>query len=109
MLSIRTQDRMALVPYKGAFITSYGDALIVAPNVDERECEDFDVKLTLGIYKTKERALEVLDEIQVAVLGKILIPDNYMPNPYSEVETMHYDRIQQLPLVYEMPKEWLND
>ena len=40
----------------------------------------------LGIYKSKERALEVLDEIQ---------------------EILETRTVSQM--VYEMPKEWLND
>ena len=66
----------------------------------------------LGRYKSKERALEVLDEIQKYVVGKILIPEQRFEdrgvletgtsNPYIEITDY---KIEQLPLVYEMPIE----
>ena len=50
----------------------------------------------LGTYKTEERALEVLDEIQNALLNK------WANNvKYEE----HYDDETPRSLVYEMPKE----
>ena len=49
----------------------------------------------LGTYKTKERALEVLDEIQEAQLG------NYHYRCPSNVKVSNNEDI----IVYEMPKE----
>lgn len=47
--------------------------------------------IELGIYKSRERALEVLDEIQ-----KLLIALPRTEIPFNDV-------------VYQMPEEWLND
>jgi hypothetical protein len=59
MLSIRTQDRMSLVPYdKQITISKSNQFNMVFDNGDT---------LPLGIYKSKERALEVLDEISDVV------------------------------------------
>ena len=63
----------------------------------------------LGFYETKERTLEVLDEIQQYVLGKIFVPTELLN--YEEKNTAKYsivggvDKIETLPLVYEMPSE----
>jgi hypothetical protein len=105
MLSIRTQDRKTLVPYSGA-ILAYLNVLWLQRFQDE----DTDIKL--GTYSSQERALEVLDEIQVAVIGKILIPTQRFEideiltvgtsNPYVEINET---KIETLPTVYEMPKE----
>ena len=65
MLSIRTQDRMALVPYDSAItiVASYKDG-----KIENKMCElimPYRISyMVLGTYTTKERALEVLDEIQ---------------------------------------------
>ena len=54
----------------------------------------------MATYKTKERALEVLDEIQKYIekqgTNEILVNDNGIPNG-----SIYYGK------VYEMPKEWL--
>ena len=60
----------------------------------------------LGNYATKERALEVLDEIQRAIIGKIFIPTKAIHKTVSGFTDMiDTDKIEQLPIVYEMPKE----
>lgn len=68
---------------------------------------------TMGTYKTKERALEVLDEIQKLLTPKIIIKNEgrdcvaldgtiYRTNIVSNINS----DIQQLSTyVYEMPKE----
>lgn len=54
----------------------------------------------LGIYKTKERALEVLDEIQKILKPKIKLK-------YNDDFTMNVSSIELQPAtyVYEMPEE----
>jgi extradiol dioxygenase family protein len=95
MLSIRTQDRMALVPYSGVLI-QYGDDRwqIVSEQADIREIR-FHLKkaLTLGTYATKERALEVLDEIEKCY-----------KRCYTNNLTTRYNHLEQ-QLDYQMPKE----
>ena len=60
MLSIRTQNRMALVPYNNVI-------LIQDDYIDWETTEKNAIilnKVKLGTYSTKERALEVLDDIE---------------------------------------------
>lgn len=148
MLSIRTQDRMALVPYNGKINIEYNHYKVA--NIDEIEnVKKFNTNLMkklkyemeygndkklllqlvdlaslnkmyreqkkevpkekynewhiksnsessygiLGTYKTKQRALEVLDEIQKCLTFSLI---NNHTNRYN-----HYHR----NAIYEMPKE----
>lgn len=92
MLSIRTQDRMALVPYRETIkVIEYSNGWGLSIILNE---------LTeLGTYATKERALEVLDEIGVA---------------FNKSQTTYYDYNYDVGLlnytmpqlsVYQMPNE----
>ena len=102
MISIRTQDRMALVPYDK----------VIKIYKEEEDCYSVNVGgWPLGHYKTKKRALEVLDEIEQYIIGKIIIPTSYSErvdhltvgsNLY--VEKTNY-KIETLPTIYQMPKE----
>ena len=76
MLSIRTQDRMALVPYNRPLEVS---KLLKHDICIKNGNNDYTM---LGTYKSKARALEVLDEI----------------------EDMLY-QASDVNLVYQMPKE----
>ena len=100
-LWIRSQDRMDLFKVKELFI--YKD-----------DNEDYNLA-DLGVYKTKERALEVLDEIQKLLMPKMIYHTNnveFIPdyqattggkfvskNDDSKMEYMN------VPIVYSMPKE----
>lgn len=98
-LWIRSQDRTKLVK---ADNISYMDTA-------EDYKKEFhslwnDCKGILGTYKTKERALEVLDEIQNAILGILSLED------IEEQKIKQYTGFACLSkvtncLVYEMPKE----
>ena len=80
-------------------------------------CEDkalyydhHEAKATLGIYKTKERALEVLDEIQNILKPQMII--SKVGKPIAETcdgtiyrEPDEYDFKELSTYVYEMPKE----
>ena len=95
-LWIRNQDRDTLVPIKDA-ITEFSEALIYRDGI-------------LGKYKTKERALEVLDEIQ-SILKPEMIMESNGGAFVSGDNNLHiinptYQKIEQLnTYVYEMPKE----
>ena len=56
-LWIRSQGKMKLVKVNYCYIREWQDHFAI-------EVETFDSALIVGEYKTKERALEVLDEIQ---------------------------------------------
>ena len=125
MLSIRTQDRMALVPYKETIkvkidpkdehcIEAHKEIGMFNKEKKLKEISPYSlitIDITLGTYATKERALEVLDEIESHVVGKLIVPMSYFErvdhltvgsNPYVE---RTYDKIETLPTVYQMPKE----
>ena len=87
-LWIRTQNRMRLFNI-GLDVSIIG-VLDEKGNIDHYMigCNDYEMNYELGTYKTKERALEVLDEIQ-KILEQILDAN-----------------LTVLPVfVYEMPEE----
>jgi len=91
-LWIRSQDKMKLVNNCNLYIS---DAI-----KDEYVIEDLNNKyLKLGTYKTKERALEVLDEIQ-----KII---KWCQNNMKNVTIGDVDKLKGCfdDYVYEMPLE----
>ena len=98
-LWIRSQDRERLKKFDKIGIFEGGDGWYIGEDI----IRDY------GKYKTKERALEILDEIQDILQTQILIKNfdtsvktenlNYIVNPtYETIE-------QSNTFVYEMPKE----
>lgn len=81
-LWIRSQDKEKLVKVSTLFVEYNGDVdpIIRSHRIVADKCID------LGIYKSKERALEVLDEIQCHLVNINDSRDSYF-------------------YVYEMPKE----
>lgn len=103
MLSIRTQDRMALVPYDNQiYIKMYGDSSL--NKVSHWEINlyvDKEKWVNLGTYKTKERALEVLDEIQQANRDSQIILYQHFDG--KDAQLIDYTIPKQTE--YQMPKE----
>ena len=103
-LWIRSQDRMNLVQIKQISL-NYQNNKQVITNYEPEQYENSDCFYELlGTYKTKERALEVLDEIQNAILGILSLED------IEEQKIKQYTGFACLSkvtncLVYEMPKE----
>ena len=113
-LWIRNQDKENLIKVSEIWIDD--------TDMVDRGCVSIMANLNfsfeLGVYKTKERALEVLDEIQKLIEPKTLINvENFNTNDarvlcdkfkeYSPV-IVRNDNIKIEPLsfiVYEMPKE----
>lgn len=94
---VRTQSRKGLIDAI-CFTTSscriYADAI---------GFEDY----VLGTYATESRTLEVLDEIQAHIIGKLIIPQSTI-FPFvngEQIEITTHSDIEQLACVYEMPKE----
>lgn len=85
-LWIRSQDRETLM------IASHLDIYNLG-NFTEYYIEECGV--TMGCYKDKERALEVLDEIQNLLKGKV------ETNHINKFDIYNDDNIK----IYEMPKE----
>ena len=104
MLSIRTQDRMRLIPYDKPIE-------IKQTKIDGWSLDIRELKYFLGTYATKERALEVLDEIEQYVVGKIIIQKNVkvLNDSTYQYSSIYRDttkeEIKLLPQVYSMPKE----
>jgi len=100
---IRSQDKNRLLNVNGFYV----NGCVIE--------YDFDNKFyAIGEYATRERALEVLDEIQKMVIGRVILPpsftekqiDEYLKNSFILPEIAFREpQIQQLPIVYEMPKE----
>lgn len=100
-LWIRSQDREIMLSNP---ILIVDNDRILTPKNDYR-----DTHLILGHYKTKERALEVLDEIQNILSGKCILKsyDNVTPE-FSENTIIKPCEvyIEQLnTYVYEMPED----
>lgn len=108
-LWIRSQDKMNLVKVRQVSVNYQNSKQIIAnytPELFENSGEFFEL---LGTYKTKERALEVLDEIHNCILDKnvLNICNNLLTlankNTINEVNQI-ISRAEKIA-VYEMPKE----
>lgn len=77
---VRSQDKKTLVKV---------DKLIIAYDTDEKIYEIHNVYDSLGTYNTKERAIEVLDEIQT----------------WIEIYEANKNNLFSGHFVYKMPKE----
>ena len=96
-LSIRLQNKEALIPYNGLYIDD-------TDMVDKGYVTIYsgDCKFKLGTYKSKERALEVLDEIQ----NLIKVPDLKLNERYEQLDLcLKSLMLTQMTKIYEMPKE----
>jgi len=111
MLSIRTQDRMALVPYDSSIIIRENGKNEIAIILNKFKKNPIDIEkeyeyaliygyymqgFELGRYATKERALEVLDEIEKKLVDR---------NVYLKDNGSNYSALGTLPIVYQMPNE----
>ena len=100
MLSIRTQDRMALVPYNNVIhineLTVIESGKLVYELIIDNSFH------SLGTYATKERALEVLDEIQKALLGNDTTRYEYFTR-MDGTQKIEYTYIYKT--VYKMPQD----
>lgn len=84
---MRSQDKRILQKVDNIFLDA---------NYEDKRISTYDGNnVELGIYKTKERALEVMDEIQESQLG------NYHYRCPSNVKVSNNGNM----IVYEMPKE----
>lgn len=103
-LWIRSQDRMNLVKVNQINVNYQNNKQIIANYIPDFVGTQGEYYEMLGSYKTKERALEVLDEIQNAILGILSLED------IEEQKIKQYTGFACLSkvtncLVYEIPKE----
>ena len=91
-LYIRSQNKLILTKY---------ETLELCQNPDGTWF--FNSGLILGKYKTKERALEILDEIQKRLKSNVSYKKNslYLSNGYNYFEIPYEESSQ----VYEMPQD----
>ena len=102
---IRSQDRKFLVNTDLVFMdmpkTYDGGEWVI----DKSKCKIFvtthDSNTSIGTYKTEERALEVLDEIQKNIIDSNVTNYEYF---YTENQRL-LEYTYKLKTVYEMPKE----
>ena len=113
-LWIRSQNREYLIKCNIIAI----DEIMNTYRIQSYDSND-DYAINLGHYKTKERALEILDEIQNILNPKIIWHEpitstKYDENPFETLTTnviiqttqkMEYDLKQAGQVVYEMPEE----
>ena len=93
-LWIRSQDKMNLVKVRQINVNYQDNKQIIAnymPELYENSGEYYEI---LGTYKTKERALEVLDEIQ----NKLNI------RHYNDAGIQFILINEMTPIIYEMPE-----
>lgn len=98
-LWIRSQDRMNLVKIKQINVNYRDSRHIIAnyiPEMYENAGEYYEL---LGTYETKERALEVLDEIQELFIKKDIVKSELNKDGLTMVS------MPITCIVYEMPKE----
>ena len=79
---VRNQSKTSLINCESFEVTDENEIVYGNP---------FDTYVILGEYSTKERCLEVLDEIEKHILN------------YTVKNTTY------VPVVYQMPKEWENE
>ena len=94
-LWIRSQDKMNLVKVRQISVNYQDNKQIIAnymPELYENSGAYYEL---LGTYKTKERAIEVLDEIQEAKLG------NFHYRCPSNVKISS----KEDTIIYQMPKD----
>lgn len=89
-LLIRSQSKMSLVDADNLAMIGVNENWVICKLSSSL---DIDFRIDLGTYETKERALEVLDEIQKHIQKKEKMEIN------NDNELIYYGN------VYEMPKE----
>ena len=103
-LWIRNQNREQLIPiYSRLYICNWDigeNSYSVSTDIIEHRINN----LVLGYYNSKERALEVLDEIQNAILG-IIADEDVEEQGRKEYTGNAFLSKCSNNIVYEMPKE----
>ena len=103
-LWIRSQDKTSLYKIDNVYIHEDEDKTI---HIWTDGINKY-LKYYLGGYKSKERALKVLDEIQALLKPKVLLNSGKILGSFEDTIYKEPDKveIQELnTIVYEMPKE----
>ena len=103
-LWIRSQDKTKLIKISFIEYGEYNDIHFIN-GFSTNGVDNYD----LGIYKSKERALEVLDEIQKILKPQLIIKDSgKIISSFEDTvirEGATYELKELSTYVYEMPKE----
>lgn len=93
-LWIRSQDKTKLVKIDNISYLDMSDDY-------EKEVHSLfnDCKGILGVYKTKNRALEVLEEIQNILVGTIIIKSNVSLSPSNQEKLIERFKTDTLPII----------
>lgn len=103
-LWVRNQDRDILTRVKKIYVTKTPNA--EGYGIYEINPEDLDdCDIYLGVYKERERALEVLEEIQKTIINNEIIR-LIIPN-VSDIKGREEQYKKEIfnKMIYEMPKE----
>ena len=100
-LWVRSQDKERLMKINVLEYKEYNDNHVIN-GYGTNECDNYD----LGLYKTKERALEVLDEIEerICLLNTMSLV-NDTNSLISFKKAIGEDKTTGLCYPYQMPKE----
>jgi hypothetical protein len=92
-LWVRSQDKETLIKSYELYIRPYSNIYVIRAKRTSN---------IMGLYKTKQRALEILDEIQSLLKPKYMAKEINTPitNRKIDIEVFPYGTI-----VYEMPEE----
>ena len=92
-LWIRSQDREKLIKVKSLYVEKYPSSnnRYAIYNFFYDDLDDCDIPL--GTYETRERALEVLDEIQDELIGS-----DFMSMDENEIMTCGSTKVYEMPL-----------
>ena len=110
-LFIRSQDRNKLMEAEELIIKEV--VKTDANNVNGYKQELVGCNICVGnipvaLYKTKERALQVLDEIQNALVGKVMLEVKQSKSKKEDelpTQTTNVKPLNQNCVVYELPRE----
>ena len=98
-LWIRSQEKERLIKPTDLYIEETIDYV--------NKCSEFDIyalnyannDIRIGTYQTKERALEVLEEIQNILVGTIIIKSNDFVSPSDQEKLRERFKTDTLPII----------
>ena len=106
-LWVRSQDKMALVKINSTIGLKYGDRKTIIANYQPDFTDKYDGYYdVLGTYATKERALEVLDEIEERIM--LINTINLAKDRDSLIacaNALTGENVKGLSYPYQMPKD----
>ena len=104
-LWVRSQDKTNLVKIRQISLNYQNNKQIIANYIPDFYPNSGEYYEFLGTYKTKERALEILDEIQQMLKNETIETEiKYIDNQVYETKIIGKPDILKNIVVYQMPK-----